>query len=405
MNALVTAERLRRLAPKADPKLVAAIVDGWPAMVAAGIETPRRVATFLATLATETGGFRALSENLNYTSVAQIRKTWPKRFPTDASAKPFVRNPEALANKVYGGRLGNTEPGDGWRFRGGGFIQNTGRANYRAAGHENDPETLRTPGPGFAAAVTFWADNGLNALADRDDPKAVRKRVNGGLIGFDDFAAYLHKAKRIFVAVDRMGLPLDLPVTAEPQRLPQPVTKPLDASWAATAEPTYEAILAAQTRLKALGYHGVGKLDGIWGSKTREALNGFRADHGLPLSEEAAITPADMAALMTAAPRPVDPDRAEGIPDSEIVGKGRAAQATGAVGAGLGAIAGVGAVADRLAGPASAVSQLLEKLDPVASALGAWWPAFLVAGGVAVFFLARRMTRVEVDAYRAGEFT
>ena len=195
---LVTVDRLKKLAPTAQPDLIAAVAAGWPEMVRAGINTPARVAAFIATIATETGGFRVLSENLNYTSVARLRAVWPSRFKSDAAAVPYVRNPEGLANLVYGKRLGNYAANDGWRFRGGGFIQTTGRDNYRAAGHEVDPDALRTPKAGFTAAVKFWSDAKVNALADIGVAKDIRKRVNGGSIGLSEFTAYLTKARKIF---------------------------------------------------------------------------------------------------------------------------------------------------------------------------------------------------------------
>lgn len=101
------------------------------------------LAYILATTEHETTGtFGPAVENLNYTTAARLKQVWPKRFPTEASALPFVRNPVTLAEKVYGGRtdLGNTQPGDGWRYRGRGLSQITGRGNYRKFGIENTPD-------------------------------------------------------------------------------------------------------------------------------------------------------------------------------------------------------------------------------------------------------------------------
>jgi putative chitinase len=90
-----------------------------------------QLAYVLATAHHETGErMQPVEENLNYTKAKRIREVWPSRFRTDAAAQPFVRNPEALANKVYGGRLGNTAPGDGWKYRGRGLPQITGKENY-----------------------------------------------------------------------------------------------------------------------------------------------------------------------------------------------------------------------------------------------------------------------------------
>lgn len=185
----------RMVAPGARADIVAAMITRPDKFAAAQIVTRRRMAHFLSQTATETGGFKALSESLNY-SAAGLVKTFKKYFPTLASTAGFVGDPRAIANKVYGGRLGNTQPNDGWDYRGGGIMQNTGRANYRAAGFENDPEALRRPDSALDAALAFWVMNGLNAIADSGTVAQVRKRVNGGSNGLDEAEAYFGKACR-----------------------------------------------------------------------------------------------------------------------------------------------------------------------------------------------------------------
>lgn len=126
-------------------------VDAVEAMLDEGARrgTPlRHLAYILASAYHEVGtALKPISENLTYTSTARIRAVWPSRFPTAASAQPFVRNPQGLAEKVYGARadLGNTQAGDGWRFRGRGYIQITGRANYRRFGIETNPDAALEP--------------------------------------------------------------------------------------------------------------------------------------------------------------------------------------------------------------------------------------------------------------------
>lgn len=177
---MLTAPLIRRFAPAATPEIVAGLVAGWPQIYAAGIVTPRRLQHFMAEIATETGGLARLEENLNY-SAPRLVAVWPKRFPSIAAAAPYAHAPEHLADKIYGGRLGNSQPSDGWTFRGGGLLQDTGRANYRAAGYEASPDALRSFPGALTAALTFWTDNKLNLIAERgDDPLLMRRAINLG---------------------------------------------------------------------------------------------------------------------------------------------------------------------------------------------------------------------------------
>ena len=193
----LTLAALRKISPFGRPEILAAVVAAAPAMEAAGINTPLRLAHFLAQIAHETGGFGRLEESLNY-SAARLCQVWPKRFPTLGAAQPYALKPQALAIKVYGGRLGNRPAPslDGWTFRGSGGIMTTGAANYADAGHRETPEALREPGPAMAAAVLYWRKRGCNAPADRDDIDAVSIAVNGGTIGLAERKAYLAASKR-----------------------------------------------------------------------------------------------------------------------------------------------------------------------------------------------------------------
>lgn len=195
----VTASLLTRLCPSAKPDIVDVIVRGWPQAEAAGITTNLRLRHFLARIAVETGGLRAVSENLSY-SVRGLQRTWPKRFPTIESAKPFAHSPEALAIKVYGGHLGNAPAPsrDGWIYRGAGMMQTTGRANFKALGFEDNPDALRNPEIAFATAVREWKNRGCNAIADRDDAKGVCVAINGGTNGLDEQKRYLAVAGRLW---------------------------------------------------------------------------------------------------------------------------------------------------------------------------------------------------------------
>jgi putative chitinase len=160
------------------------------------INTPLRLAHFLAQTGHESGGFKATSENLNYGSKGLL-SIFKKYFPTEAKAKEYERKPEKIANLVYGNRMGNgpEASGEGFKFRGRGYIQLTGKDNYKAfdATVPEDilanPDLVATKYP-LLSAAWFWSKNGLNALADKGatdaDVTAITKRVNGGVIGLID---------------------------------------------------------------------------------------------------------------------------------------------------------------------------------------------------------------------------
>lgn len=185
---------IRKVAPSARADLVLEITSRPQDLAAVGIDSRLVFAHFLSEVCIETGGLKSISEDLNY-SAERLHDVFRKRFPTVASAVPYAHNPEKLANHVYGGRLGNNQPGDGWRYRGGGLLQNTGRENFRKAGHEDDPESLREPGPALSAALSYWGQHHISVIARRDDVVAVRLAINGGDNGLDDTKVYLRRAK------------------------------------------------------------------------------------------------------------------------------------------------------------------------------------------------------------------
>ena len=155
------------------------------------INTPKRQACFIGQCMHESGGFKFLRENLNYSAKA-LMNTWPSRFPDADIAEKYARQPEMIANKVYSGRMGNTEDGDGAKYIGRGLIQLTGKDNYMAFGEAIGEDLLANPQlveqPRYAAlsAGWFWNKRGLNALADAMDIETLTKRINGGNIGIDD---------------------------------------------------------------------------------------------------------------------------------------------------------------------------------------------------------------------------
>ena len=160
--------------------------------------TPRRLAAWLATIAHESARLTSVVENLNY-SAQGLAQTWPSRY-ADMAGQPtrlaldIARIPPAIANLTYAGRLGNGSAGsgDGWRYRGRGLIQITGRANYAASGAElgldliTKPEQLEQPYIAAMSSAEWWHRHGCNSLADTGDMAAVTRRVNGGMTGLDD---------------------------------------------------------------------------------------------------------------------------------------------------------------------------------------------------------------------------
>lgn len=180
------------------------------AMQACAIDTPRRQAAFLAQVLVESSELRHIEESLGY-SAQRLRAVWPQRFPSDEVAARYSHNPQALANHVYAGRMGNGDEasGDGWRYHGRGLIQMTGRDHYaqfaRTSGLDvlAQPDLLLEPAGAARAAAWFWQTKGLNELADQTaggdgDMHFVNitRRINGGTMGLDERRAYWQRARR-----------------------------------------------------------------------------------------------------------------------------------------------------------------------------------------------------------------
>jgi putative chitinase len=171
-----------------------------------GINTPLRLAHFLAQCGHESGGFKATQENLNY-SAKGLAGIFKKYFPTEAAAAPYARQPQKIASKVYGGRMGNgpESTGEGYKFRGRGYIQLTGKENYTAFGKSIGEDMTVNPDVvaskyALLSAAWFFSKNGLHKIADEGASDTVvtkiTKRVNGGTIGLPDrikhFKEYYH---------------------------------------------------------------------------------------------------------------------------------------------------------------------------------------------------------------------
>jgi putative chitinase len=171
------------------------------------IDTPQRLAAFLAQCAHESGGFKAIKENLNYRPET-LRKIFPKYFPTDELARQYASLPnkaEAIANRVYANRMGNGDEasGDGYRYCGRGLIQLTGKDNYTRYAQsteqtvEEASEHLTTFEGCVQSAAWFWEANNLNQWADKGDILTLTKRINGGTIGLDDRIKHYNHALHV----------------------------------------------------------------------------------------------------------------------------------------------------------------------------------------------------------------
>jgi putative chitinase len=171
------------------------------------INTPQRIAAFVAQCAHESGNFMVLKENLNYRA-ATLRKIFPKYFPNDAIANDYatrLNKQAAIANRAYANRMGNGDEssGEGWKFCGRGLIQLTGKNNYQAFADSlemniNDvPEYLGTFEGAAQSACWFWETNNLNRFADKGDIKGLTRAINGGFIGLEDRIKHYNHALHV----------------------------------------------------------------------------------------------------------------------------------------------------------------------------------------------------------------
>lgn len=183
---MITADTLRKFAPKIkEPEIHAAALEA--ARQHSSVMSPRRLCHFMGQIFVETGGFTAMAENLNYKNPERLDAIF-KSVNGSADARSLIqRGPEAIANRVYAKRLGNGNEasGDGWRYRGSGYKQLTGRSNYRDIGAivqmdlEAHPELAREPVAAAKIAFAFWDNKGCSPLADQGDIEGITAKVNG----------------------------------------------------------------------------------------------------------------------------------------------------------------------------------------------------------------------------------
>ena len=270
---LLTVDQLRAMIPTNKE------VEEWceelnKALPKYGITTPERIAGFTSQCAHESQDFCALSENLNYRQETLL-KVFPRYFgPGKRNAAEYARNPEKIANYVYmdefrTSKLGNTQPGDGWRFRGRGLKQLTGRDNYTRFAKDYDmtaeeaAEWLETKEGALASALWFWNINKLNAIADTADVAALTKKINGGNIGLPDRQARYTKA------MAALGGKVSAPA-------PAPAKAPAKAAPVVTLRKGAkgDAVKRMQAALRI-------KADGDFGPGTEAALKKWQARNGL----------------------------------------------------------------------------------------------------------------------------
>lgn len=305
----ITAALLRKfVGARAPAATLDAIAKAAPTVLPKyGITTALRLQHFFAQIAHESGGFTIREENTRYTA-KRIAQVWPSR----PAAVKFANDPEGLANSVYANRMGNGPPssGDGYRYRGRGLAQHTGKDGYAAIERitnlplVDNPDLVNAPRYLLECAAAFWQWKKLAPLADRDDIVGVTKRWNGGLIGVDDRRAWLAKAKKLFTS------DLDaVPISSE-----QP-PKPNDA----TALPgliDVKMTKQAQERLRELGYVMVGEPDGLWGARSAAAVTAFcRVNLKVPYADPLTRELYDAIMAPDAVRMPIAPERSNAPPD------------------------------------------------------------------------------------------
>lgn len=263
-------EYLYAIAPGASKAVVDGIVAHQALLAQYGL-TDDDVPFFFGQIATETGGFTKLEENLTYTSIKRLRQVWPARFPSDAAAAPYIRNPQALANLTYGGRLGNRSgTSDGWNFRGSGAAQTTGRYNFSMVEKATSkpattqPDLLRSFPLALEAACVYWRDNKLLRFVANGDIVGLTKAWQGGDGGLADRRLFTDRAQRAWKA---------LPPTKVRQRDENP-------TWPRKGL-IGEQVTHIQKRLQAHGEYVGGVLDGRFGDATDDAVRAFQASRGL----------------------------------------------------------------------------------------------------------------------------
>jgi putative chitinase len=203
---MITADKLSGFAPSAkDAETQAAALEA--ARQASTVNTPARLAHFMGQVSVESAGFARMEENLNYKNPERLAAVFKSVKGTDDAAALIAAGPEAIANRVYANRLGNGDEasGDGWQYRGSGYLQLTGRANFQKIGDivgidlVNNPDQVREPAGAAHVAFAYWDATGCSELADAGDVQGITKKINGpAMLGLAERSAATARAKEIW---------------------------------------------------------------------------------------------------------------------------------------------------------------------------------------------------------------
>lgn len=273
MTVTLTGERLRAAFPKAHQNYLDAIIAGQDDLAEVGILSEElRLSHFLGQGAAETGGFTIYEESGNY-SAQRLLTVFPKYFKSLSEARAYANKPEAIFNRTYGGRLGNNNAGDGYKYRGRGINQLTGKDAYREFGEiigldlVGFPELAAVPKNSLKIYIAYWSRLKLNEWADKDDTLAVSRGINGGNPkrniqpnGMQDRLVWTAKVKKVLAQSGQ-----------EPDQREELSTL-REGSHGSEVE-------KLQSALRSKGY-APGAIDGIFGANTRRAVETFQKEHG-----------------------------------------------------------------------------------------------------------------------------
>lgn len=258
-------------------KYLAAMKRNENKMAEHGVNSPLCCAHFLAQALLETGGFQFTEENLNYSSADRLRKVFPKKYPAHADAALHVGKPELVANHVYAQKNGNKEADDGWRYRGRGIFQLTGRANYQFYGEIIGVDLVENPDLvasdfdiSVRVALAYWRQTGLASYAEGNDARAVSRGINLGDPTRTGKANHL--PERIWLTyrvIDKLEEPARSQILAQ-----------MTADAVLDIGDSGDDVRQLQVDLNRLYANSV-KPDGVFGKATYEAVIGFQAKAGL----------------------------------------------------------------------------------------------------------------------------